>query len=206
MAFVPLPPRIVILYAHPAPFLSRVHRQMADAARIAPGVTVQELYEIYPDFDIDVPREQALLADADLIVFQHPIQLYSMPALLKEWADAVLEHGWAFGENGTALRNKDFWLVATVGGLRESYQADDPGRGKASDFLAPFRLTADSCGMRWLPPFILECTHQMDDAEVAAHVATFRERLISYPHWSGSRPGGQLSPTAAAPGSEDTDE
>ena len=42
-------------------------------------------------------REQAALADAELIVWQHPIQWYSMPALMKLWVDEVLAFGWAYG-------------------------------------------------------------------------------------------------------------
>src|SRR3954471_14966828 len=89
--------RILVLYAHATPHRSRVNRRLADAARSLPNARVHDLYEQYPDFHIDVAYEQALLADADLIVFQHPIQWYGMPALLKEWVDTVFERGWAYG-------------------------------------------------------------------------------------------------------------
>ena len=67
---------------------------------------MHDLYEAYPDFDIDVRREQELLAAHEVIVLQHPFYWYSAPALLKEWQDLVLEHGWAYGSGGTALRGK----------------------------------------------------------------------------------------------------
>ena len=51
-----------------------------------------------------------------LIVLMHPIQWYSMPALLKLWLDEVLTYGWAYGPGGSALKGKDLWLVATTGG------------------------------------------------------------------------------------------
>ncbi len=85
------------------PHASRVNRAMVHAARSLPNVTVHDLYETYPDFHIDVPREQALMQAADLIVFQHPIQWYGMPSLLKEWVDAVLEVGWAYGQGSAAI-------------------------------------------------------------------------------------------------------
>ena len=37
------------------------------------GVTFHDLYEAYPDFEIDADREQALLTAHDLIVMQHPL-------------------------------------------------------------------------------------------------------------------------------------
>ncbi|MDB5761242.1 MAG: kefK [Herminiimonas sp.] len=177
------PPRILILYAHPAPHRSRVNRRLVEAARSVPNVLLHDLYETYPDFDIDVPREQALLADADLVVFQHPIQWYGMPALLKEWVDLVLELGWAYGPGGTALQNKDYWLVATAGGAHESYRENGHHRHPFSAFLPPFRQTAELCGMRWLPPFILHGARQVDDETVATHIAHYRERLVTYPDW-----------------------
>ncbi len=46
---------------------------------------------------IDIPREQALLREHEVIVFQHPLYTYSCPALLKEWLDRVLSRGFASG-------------------------------------------------------------------------------------------------------------
>ena len=176
-------PRILILYAHPASHLSRINRRLAEAAGAVANVQVHDLYETYPDFYIDVPREQALLADADLVVFQHPLQWYSMPALLKQWLDVVLEPGWAHGDGGTALRNKGYWLAVTTGGAHESYQEGGYHGHAFADFLPPFQQTADLCGMRWLPPYVVHGAHRMDDAAMMEQIAIYRERLATYPHW-----------------------
>jgi glutathione-regulated potassium-efflux system ancillary protein KefF len=176
-------PRILILYAHPTPHLSRVNRRLYEAAKTVPNVKVQDLYETYPDFDIDVKQEQALLAESDLIVFQHPIQWYGMPSLLKEWVDVVLEFGWAYGPDGTALKGKNFWLVASTGSPGSSYQ-DDANHGHAfSAFLPPFKQTAVLCGMRWLPPLILHGARRADDPVIDAHAANYRQLLQTYPNW-----------------------
>lgn len=175
--------RILVLYAHPAPHRSRIHRRMAEAAQSVAQVQVHDLYETYPDFDIDVQQEQALVAGADMVVFQYPIQWYSVPALLKEWIDVVLEHGWAYGPGGTALQKKDTWLATTTGGVQESYQEDGDHRHPFSAYLLPLQQTARLCGMRWLPPYILHGAHQIDDATAEAHIATYRERLATYPSW-----------------------
>jgi len=175
--------RILVLYAHPAPQHSRVNRRLCEAAKALPHVRMRDLYETYPDFHIDVPQEQALLADSDLIVFQHPIQWYGMPSLLKEWVDVVLESGWAYGPGGNALRGKDFWLVATTGGLAASYRTGGYHGRPFADFLAPFEQTALLCGMRWRSPLVFHGARQADDAAVDAHVEYYRQRLLSYPDW-----------------------
>jgi putative NADPH-quinone reductase len=176
--------RILIVYAHPTPHHSRVNRRLAEAAQQVPNARVDNLYETYPDFYIDVRQEQELLAEAQLIVFQHPVQWYSMPSLLKEWVDVVLEYGWAYGPGGTALQGKDFWLVATAGGAQESYQEGGYHGHEFPAFLPPIEQTALLCGMRWLPPLILHGAHQVDDAAVDRHVAAYRDLLESYPQWT----------------------
>jgi glutathione-regulated potassium-efflux system ancillary protein KefF len=50
---------IYVLAAHPNWRESRVNRPLFERARGPPGVTVQDLYARYPDYDIDVPAEQA---------------------------------------------------------------------------------------------------------------------------------------------------
>ena len=174
---------ILILYAHSANHQSRVNRRLLEIAASVPTVFAHDLYETYPDFHINVAKEQSLVAAADLIVFQHPIQWYGMPSLLKEWVDVVLEHGWAYGLGGSALQGKDFWLVATTGGTDETYQESGQHRQPFSAFLPPFQQTAHLCGMRWLSPHILHGARQADEATVAAHCEQYREKLASYPHW-----------------------
>src|SRR5687767_2412995 len=85
--------RVLVLFAHPVLERSRVNRRLVDALRDVENVTVHDLYEAYPTMAINVAREQALLLDNDVIIFQHPFYWYSVPSILKEWQDLVLEHG-----------------------------------------------------------------------------------------------------------------
>jgi glutathione-regulated potassium-efflux system ancillary protein KefF len=169
--------RIVVIYAHAAPLRSRVNARLAAAARAVPGVHVQDLYETYPDFFIDVEREQALIAGAEVIVFLHPIQWYSMPALLKEWVDVVLSRGWAFGHGATALHGKGYWMAATTGGELDTYQPGARHGRPFADYLAPFEQTAALCGMRWLEPLLLHGAHVVTGDAIDAHVALFTQHL-----------------------------
>ncbi len=181
----PLPgPEVLVIAAHPQLEHSRINRQMMQAAAgSASSVQVRDLYALYPDYLIDIEAEQALLASARLIVWQHPIQWYSMPALMKLWVDDVLAFGWAYGPGGTALRGKDLWLVATTGGPEDSYHPDSYNRYFFDAFLPPYEQTAALCGMRFLPPLLLHGAHRADEAEVAAHVQVYADRLASHPHW-----------------------
>src|SRR5437867_408529 len=97
---------ILVIYAHPYPSHSRACRALVESIRTLPGLNLRSLYDLYPDYDIDVSSEQNALASAQLIVWLHPLYWYSVPALLKHWFDKVLERGWAFGPDGHALRGK----------------------------------------------------------------------------------------------------
>lgn len=172
-----------VLAAHPDWRESRVNRLLLQQARDLPGTVVQDLYAAYPDYDIDVATEQANAAAAQLLVLLHPVQWYSMPALMKLWLDEVLRYGWAYGRSGNALRGKDLWLVASTGGPESSYHPQGYNRYFFDAFLPPYEQTAALCGMRFLPPLLLHAAHRASEAEVQAHVEVFRERLQSYPDW-----------------------
>ncbi len=154
---------------------------MIKAAATLPNVTIHDLYETYPDFHIDIAAEQAQLAAADLVVFQHPIQWYSMPALLKEWVDTVLEDGWAFGKGGTALRDKSYWLVVTTGSPVDAYATTGMHHLPFDAFLPQFQQTASLCGMRWQTPLVIHNAHQLSQQDVAAHARHYVELLSRWP-------------------------
>ena len=148
-----------------------------------PTVAVRDLYALYPDYLIDAAAEQAVLATARLVVWQHPIHWYSMPPLMKLWVDEVLAFGWAYGPGGTAVQGKDLWLVATTGGPEDSYRPDNYNRYFFDAFLPPFEQTAALCGMRFLPPLMLHGAHRATDADIKAHTQVYAERLSTYPQW-----------------------
>jgi len=180
-------PDVLVITAHPQMEHSRINRRMMRAARKLAGagtkVLVRDLYALYPDYLIDVAAEQALLVSAKLVVWQHPIQWYSMPPLMKMWVDEVLAFGWAYGPGGTALRGKDLWLVTTTGGPQDSYHPNRYNRYFFDAFLPPYEQTATLCGMRFLTPLRLHGAHKVSDEQIAAHVAVYVDRLQRYPNW-----------------------
>ena len=170
--------RVLILFAHPAYQRSRINRQLLHAVEGLEGVTVHDLYERYPDLLIDVEEEQRLLAENDVIVFHHPLFWYSCPAILKEWLDLVLTHGWAYGSAGTALAGKLAMQCITSGGAREAYVESGFNRFTIRQFLAPFDQTCQLCSMTWLGPFAVHGTHQLcTDNDLRDHARDYR-RLI----------------------------
>jgi putative NADPH-quinone reductase len=171
--------KILILLAHPRPDRSEINVVLARAAREVEGVTLVDLYAEYPSFEIDVDLEQERLLAHDVIVFQHPVYWYSCPALLKEWQDLVLEHGFAYGADGTALEGKILLNAVTCGARREVYTAGGGYGHELRAFFAPFEQTARLCRMRYLPPFALYAAgHAIDEDRLDDHVADYL-RLLS---------------------------
>lgn len=171
--------RVRVLFAHPALEKSRVNRLLLDAARSVEGVVVDDLYERYPDFHVDVAAEQRALAACDALVLQHPFFWYSAPALVKEWIDLVLEHGWAYGREGTALKGKRWLQAITTGGAAEAYRPDGFNRHTLRQLLAPFEQTARLCGMATSPPFAVRGTHRIGPAAARAAADDYARLLTA---------------------------
>lgn len=150
--------RVLVLFAHPVLERSRVNRRLVDAIRNLDGVRIHDLYEEYPTLAINVKREQALLLEHDVLVFQHPFYWYSAPAILKEWQDLVLEHGWAYGAGGTQLRGKITLNAISTGGPESAYRHGGYNRFTVKELLAPWDQTAHLCGMRYLAPFAIHAS------------------------------------------------
>ncbi|BDD92735.1 hypothetical protein PanNE5_21750 [Pandoraea sp. NE5] len=174
---------VYVIVAHPRWRDSRVNHRLLDAARSIAGVDVNDLYSTYPDFSIDIAAEQRRVARADLVVLVHPIYWYSMPPLQKLWLDEVLSWGWAYGHDGHALANKDFWLVASAGGPKASYRPEGYNEHEFSAFLPPYEQMARLCNMRFLPPHVFFGARRSDDAALDAHVSAFAGKLATYPQW-----------------------
>ena len=88
--------KILILFAHPLYEKSRVNQIVNKYIPDSEYITFNDLYEEYPDFKIDTNREQDLILNHDIIIWQHPLYWYSCPALLKQWMDMVLHFEMSF--------------------------------------------------------------------------------------------------------------
>ena len=172
--------KILILFAHPALQKSRINRVLVHGVEKIDGVTFHDLYQAYPEFDIDIEKEKQLLTEHQVVVFHHPFFWYSTPAILKEWQDLVLEHGWAYGSKGEALKDKLFFNVITSGGRREAYSTDGHNGFKLRSLLAPIEQTANLCKMIYLPPFAIQGTHSITPEEIENYRKQYHLLLKSF--------------------------
>jgi len=169
--------KILIQFAHPALQKSRVNKILIEELPDMEGITFRDIYQIYPEMDIDVSAEKELLEQHEIVVFQHPFFWYSTPAILKEWQDLVLEHGWAYGSEGNALRNKLFFNVITSGGRKEAYCEEGYNHYTVRQLLSPFEQTANLCKMIFLPPYVIHGTLSITEEEVRKHKETYYQLL-----------------------------
>ena len=147
--------RILVLFAHPVPQQSEVNIFLFEDAQQLPNVTTVDIYAEYPDFNIDVVKEQQRLINHDVIVFQYPLYWYSTPSILKEYQDLVLEYGFAYGKGGIALREKLFFCAISAGGKEEAYQTDGFNHFTIRQLLQPLEQMASITNMTYLAPFAL---------------------------------------------------
>ncbi len=169
--------RILVVYAHRNPATSRVNRALVSAAAATPQVTVHDLMATYGDFRIDVAREQRLLGEHDAIVLQFPMYWYSTPAILKEWQDAVLSHGFAYGSGGDKLHGKKLLVATTSGGPADAYQASGYNQYTMDELLRPLQATANLAGMAFQPIFTTHGVRMLDDAGLDRAARAYVERL-----------------------------
>jgi glutathione-regulated potassium-efflux system ancillary protein KefG len=165
--------KILVIYAHPEAPRSQVNRALRDGAQsllatLGPDITWHDLYQNYADFHVDVSREQELLLAHDVIVFQHPFYWYSVPALLKQWIDEVLEDGWAYGGGARQLAGKGWAHWVTAGGSANAYTSSGQNNFEVELLLKPLQQTALLCECLWLRPQFTFSSLTLDERDLTA--------------------------------------
>ncbi|MCA1055878.1 NAD(P)H-dependent oxidoreductase [Rossellomorea aquimaris] len=171
--------KTLVITAHPDLPNSTVNKAWKERLSEEPGITIHDLYETYPDKQIDVDREQQLLLSHERIVFQFPFYWYSSPSLLKEWQDVVLTYGWAYGAQGTKLHGKDFMLAISTGGPEDAYRAGGYNHYSMSELTKPFQAMANLTGMRFLPSFVLQGVRALSEEKVKESAEALVAQIVS---------------------------
>lgn len=114
---------------------------------LLPDLEFDLLSELYPDYKIDVEKEQEKLKKADIIVLQYPIFWYSMPSLLEKWMEEVFQHGFSHGTTGDKLKGKKLIISFTTGAPEEAYTKEGRMAYTIEDFLNPIKATCKQCQM-----------------------------------------------------------
>ncbi len=160
--------KTLVILAHPNMTTSRVNRRWKmELEKHAEHVHIHELYQAYPDWNIDVIREQELLEAHDHIILQFPFYWYSYPPLLKKWLDDVFTHGWAYGSEGNRLHGKQMGLAMTIGDKQENYGKGRPVGFSVEELIAPFQASVNHVGVTALPHYaVFGASFQASDEEI----------------------------------------
>ena len=137
---------VVIISGHPNLKNSVANKTILDEiAAKCPQVEIHKLDELYPDYKFDIKAEQKALEKADIIIFQYPTHWYNVPGMLKLYIDTVMEHGWAYGSKGTALKGKCFIVSTTTGAPESAYSVNSVMRHTIDEYSYGIKQYAEMC-------------------------------------------------------------
>lgn len=146
--------KTLVIVSHPYPEQSVAIKALQQLAESTPNITVRNLEALYGS-DIngfDVAAEQAASDAADRIVFLFPIHWFNLTPMLKAYLNMVWSYGWAFGPNGTALKNKEMQVVVTAGAREFTYSEAGIIHSSMADVLTPMKASALYIGMKYNEP------------------------------------------------------
>ena len=162
--------KILIIIAHPNISQSMANRTWIEAfATHSDHYTVHDLYATYPDGNIDVAAEQALIEAHGSVIFQFPVYWFSSPPLLKQWFDSVFTHGWAFGSPATAFKGRKLGLAVSHGTPEADYSCTGKVGHTLTETLIPFENIARYIGAEYLPPFTFHALEFFTEEERQAN-------------------------------------
>lgn len=165
--------KTTIFLFHPNLKESRVNAILIDNI----DTEVRNIYDLYPDGNIDIHQEQEALIKADRVVLQFPMYWYSVPPLMKKWEDLVLEHGWAYGSKGHALDNKEVLLAVSTGARLSDYQPGSAQNHTVNEYLLPLFATFATTRMKILQPFITDGSIYITDPELKKRASEYQKLL-----------------------------
>ena len=142
--------KILFVLAHPNIESSIGNKTILEKFKsLNPDAEIDDLYKLYPNFKIDVKKEQEKLVKADVIVFQFPMYWYNAPALLRQWFESVLEHGFAYGSKGKALSGKRVFFSITTGAPLDAFKQGGFQNYTIEDLTKGFHQLCNLCSMKW---------------------------------------------------------
>lgn len=162
--------KILVISGHPDYKKSIANRAIINEFRsLVPDAEIVYLDSEYPDFNIDVKREQKRLVQADTVVLEFPFWWYSAPSLMHRYLEQVMTYGFAFGPTGKALTGKRLIVSFTTGAAAEAYSPQGYQHYTIEQFMPQFRALSNLCGFEWQEP-IYSCGMTLanpDDKEAA---------------------------------------
>lgn len=168
--------KILVIAGHPDYKHSLANRTILDEFhRLVPEAEIVYLDAEYPDYNIDVEKEQKRLVEADTVVFEFPFWWYSAPSLMRRYFELVLSHGFAYGSTGTALHGKKLIISYTAGAPEAAYTPEGYQHYVMDAFIPQFRALSNLCGFVWHEPVISFGMMLLDPDDKAAADRFFAE-------------------------------
>lgn len=173
--------KALVILAHPDITASRVNKRWKEELVLYPEeITLHELYKEYPNWPIDVEKEQKLLEAHDQIILEFPLYWYSYPPLLKKWLDDVFTYGWAYGSTGNKLRGKKIGAAISCGDKKTSFSPTGSVSFTVDEIIAPLKASIKHVGATALPYFALfGASFQASDEEIAQSAKAYVEYILA---------------------------
>lgn len=147
--------KTLIIITHPHIEESVVNKRwIEELSKFPEKYTIHQLYEAYPDEEIDVVAEQQLIEKHDTIVFQFPYYWFNCPSFLKKWLDEVLTHGWAYGsKSGYKMQGKKVALAISLGVDEDELSKGGIYKYPLQELIRPFELSFEYVKANYQPFF-----------------------------------------------------
>lgn len=138
--------KTLVIISHPDMPNSRINKVWIEkAAAYSNEITIHDLYSEYPDFNINVKREQELVED-QIILFSNSLYI----------GDEVITYGWAYGSKGKRIfYNRKVGLAISAGVKKEEFTNMGKNKHTLSQMLTPFKSLCAYIHAEYLPEFVL---------------------------------------------------
>ena len=172
--------KTLVILVHPDMENSRINKSWKEELEKYPDkITIHELYKEYPDWNIDIKKEQELILKHDNIIFEFPLYWYSSPPILKKWLDDVLSFNWAYG-NEYRLKGKNIGFAVSVGGPETEYSKTGSVKFSMNEILIPFETTVEYIKANLIPHYILfDATESLSEEKLLESTKNYVKHIFS---------------------------
>ena len=172
--------KTLVILVHPDMENSRINKSWKEELEKYPDkITIHELYKKYPDWNIDIKKEQELILKHDNIIFEFPLYWYSSPPILKKWLDDVLSFNWAYG-NEYRLKGKNIGFAVSVGGPETEYSKTGSVKFSMNEILIPFEATVEYIKANLISHYILfDATESLSKEKLLESTKNYVKHIFS---------------------------
>lgn len=169
----------LVLFAHPYFEHSQTNVRLVQAYQNCENVTFRDLYEEYPDFNIQAFRERKRLVAYDTFIIHFPLIWFGMPPLLKLWIDEVFDFKWLTEyKNDNPISGKNAYIVVTVGGTKFAYSEEGRYEMEVQDYLRTLTECIKIAEMKLEDFIVIYNADNLTPLELEQHYSELRNIVI----------------------------